>query len=97
MASSDPELRAQIVADLMLDENELGFLIGKKADSKEVKAAIASAEEIIEARRTVRKTAPVSEPSRIDPPISVPEPVSEAVPAPVAPAKPKAQRSLFDF
>ena len=97
MASSDPELRAEITADLMLDENELGFLIGKKADSKEVKAAIASAEEIIEARRTVSKTAPVSEPSRIDPPISVPEPVPEAAPAPVAPAKPKAQRSLFDF
>ncbi len=97
MASSDPELRAEMTADLMLDENELGFLMGKKADSKEVKAAIASAEEIIEARRISRKTAPVSEPSHIDPPISVPEPVPESVPAPVAPAKPKAQRSLFDF
>ena len=95
MAAADPELRAELVADLSLDENELGFLIGKKADSKDVKAAMAAAERIIEERALAAKSAFVPpEPVRIDAPVT---PVPEPAPRPAPDAKPKAQRSLFDF
>ncbi len=96
MASSDPELRAGIVADLLLDENELGFLIGKKADSKEVKTAMERAKEIVEARMAALR-AELRDASPVHHPISVPETVPEPVQEPKAPAKPAAQRSLFDF
>ncbi len=96
MASSDPELRAGIVADLLLDENELGFLIGKKADSKEVKTAMERAKEIVEARMAALR-AELRDVSPVHHPISVPETVPEPVQEPKAPAKPTAQRSLFDF
>ncbi len=101
MATSDPELRAEIVADLCLDENELGFLIGKKADSKDVKAAMAAAERILEERALASKAVKKpSEPVHIDAPPAAPvEPVKAEPPVPEPPAKPlpKAQRSLFDF
>lgn len=101
MATSDPELRAEIVADLCLDENELGFLIGKKADSKDVKAAMAAAERILEERALASKAVKKpSEPVHIDAPPAAPvEPVKAEppVPEPLAKPLPKAQRSLFDF
>lgn len=104
MATLDSDLRAQIVADLCLDENELGFLIGKKSDSKEVKAAMSAAERILEERsQAARSAVKPRDPVRIEEPPAQPaqpaEPVKEEAPAPVQQIKPlpKAQRSLFDF
>lgn len=100
IASADSEIRAEIVADLCLDENELGFLIGKKADSKDVKAAISAAERILEERSQASRASRSSEPVHIDvPPDASPKPIEEKAPVQDQPVKPlpKAQRSLFDF
>lgn len=97
-AVADPALRAGLVADVGLDENELGFLIGKKSDSKDVKAAMSEAERILEERALAsRASMPAPEPVHIDAPVRV-EPPAAPEPEPKAPeSRPKAQRSLFDF
>ncbi len=102
MATSDPSCRAALVLDLGLNENELGYLIGKKSDSKDVKTAMAAAETLREERESVVKVKPVVSDVHIDVPdvlVSV-APVKEepvTVKSESAPTKPKAQRSLFDF
>ncbi|MDO5861247.1 MAG: replication factor C large subunit [Thermoplasmata archaeon] len=96
-ATADPSLRPVLAADLGLDEDEMGMLIGKKPDSKDVKAALAEAERILEERALQARSAPVEAPRmHIDAPAPAKAPEPPA-PAPEPPAKPKAQRSLFDF
>ncbi len=95
IATADTEMRVGLVLDLGLDENELGFLIGKKGDSKDVKTAIAEADRLREEFKSASKRAPIQV-KRED---ASPEPPVPVVETPkVEPVKqPKAQRSLFDF
>lgn len=98
IAVADVQARAEMAADLSLDEDEVGYLIGKKPESKDVKAAMAEAARIVE-ERAMASRRPVEAP-RIQPRVEPvqPMPVSEAKPeVPPAPQRPKAQRSLFDF
>ena len=95
-----PSTRGRVAADLSLSAEELGLLIGAKHDSKAVKAAMAEAERILEERSLAAsaRAAPAQAPPAK--PRPAPEPKPEPPPAPRAPeptAKPKAQRSLFDF
>ena len=108
MCASDKGFRAVLAADLMLDADEMGYLIDKKPESKDVKAALAEAERILEeralaARRPVvapviESAKPVAEaPAPKPAPKPEPRPEPKPEPAPAAPQRPKAQRSLFDF
>ena len=96
--AQNPSMRASIAADLHLDENELGFLLGKKADSKEVKATLAEVARMAEEKAIARSI--VSEPPAAKQ-LVADTPVAEEIaekPKDEPPAKPvKVQRSLFDF
>lgn len=102
IALKDKERRAEIIADLGLDEEEFGMLIGKKADSKDVKTAMADADALL-AERAAERAA--SRPQVVEQPVfeHIPEPPRPAPAEPKAaekpaPAKkPKGQLSLFDF
>ncbi|MDR0523682.1 MAG: replication factor C large subunit [Candidatus Methanoplasma sp.] len=83
IASRDPAAAAALVRDGGLEPEELGFLLGEKADSAAVKAAARAAEE----------PAPVARPS---PPASA-ERIPDAPPRQDAGARERAQRSLLDF
>ena len=105
IATSDPEFRVMLVKEAGLEPEELGFLIGKKIDSREVKKAFEDADPRSaekESKKTVRKKMPpepkadvpapeISEPAKPDPPKDVP-----AI-APAADDAAARQRSLFDF
>ena len=103
--ASDPEFRAALTHEADLDEDDVGFLLGAKSDSKAVKEVLAAAAEYSKSRP--RPAAPAEK-------VVFPEPVErkpEPVPEPPAPAKktvpaakpetpkakPAGQRSLFDF
>ncbi len=110
IAMADPSARARLVYELGLNENELGFLIGKKSDSKDVKTAMAQAEELANAGKPApveeeapkpKRTRKKAEPKVTEAPAIEPAPVPKPVPEPAKPepvkTQPKAQRSLFDF
>ena len=102
---NDENLRIRIVHDAGLDEDEVGFLLSEKSDSKTVKAVMEAASEYGKGSRPA--SAPIypdmDEIRAIKESMKVTEPEKEEVSddEPVPPAKnqerPKGQRSLFDF
>ena len=90
MMSNDRELCVAITRGAELEPEELGFLLDKKPDSKDVKAIFSELETkpVTEKIETdVPKSKPKNVPS-VEPPASAPTPAA---------SKPKGQRSLFDF
>ena len=88
-------MRIIITKELELEPEELGFLLDKKPDSKDVKAVFAEIENEAAQRLESRKSSAKAETKPVEP---VPEPVIEKKPEqkPV-PDKKKNQASLFDF
>ena len=91
----DPEFRVMLVHDAMLDEDDVGFLLGEKSDSKKVKEIMAEAAEY--GKNNPAAFVPVypeipeefrSKPEENEREPDAEEPKSE---------RPKGQRSLFDF
>jgi len=95
LLANDPEMRIIITKELELEPEELGFLLDKKPDSKDVKAVFAEIENEAAQRMESRKSSAKAETKPVEP---VPEPVIEKKPEqkPV-PDKKKNQASLFDF
>ncbi len=90
LVANDPDLRIQITKALDLEPEELGFLLDKKPDSKEVKAVYSAIEsEPVPAPRKAEKPA---EPLPAPP---VKKEVKEAPPA--AEERKKGQATLFEF
>ncbi|AMK13846.1 replication factor C large subunit [methanogenic archaeon mixed culture ISO4-G1] len=90
LVANDPDLRVQITKALDLEPEELGFLLDKKPDSKEVKAVYSAIEsEPVPTPRTANKPA---EPA---PAPSVKKEAKEAPPA--AEERKKGQATLFEF
>jgi len=92
MAVNDPDLRILVTRELALEPEELGFLLDKKLDSKEVKSVFEFLEEEAKIRMSAAKkpSAPVPEPP--------PEPEPEPAPVKQEPQhKKNNQASLFDF
>ncbi len=90
IVQNDPDMRIVITKELELEPEELGFLLDKKPDSKDVKSVFAAIEE----QSTHMKKVPAAHPE--------PEPAAKkAEPVPEQPKKPvekkKNQASLFDF
>ena len=83
MLMRDPELRVTMIRDVELDAEELAFLMNTKMDDKAVKEAVAAANP--ETAKPVKKAEP--------------KPVvkNEESPAEKPAAKPKGQKSLFEF
>ncbi len=90
LVTNDPDLRVQITKALDLEPEELGFLLDKKPDSKEVKAVYSSIEsEPVPAPRKAEK--PVE-------PVPAPPVKKEAKEAPpAAEERKKGQATLFEF
>lgn len=97
LAINDEDLRLKITKELELEPEELGFLIDKKPDSKDVKAVFLKLEapEAEEAPVKKAKAAP-KKTKEVAPLVPEPEPVKEKA-KPVEESKPKNQASLFDF
>lgn len=107
--NSDFEFRVSLTYNAKLDEDDVGFLMGAKSDSKTVKKVLTDAIEYGQANMI--KTAETEEP--VHPPVVAkkPEPKPAVVEKPVeevkneipadkenvAKEKPGGQRSLFDF
>ena len=90
LVANDPDLRVQITKALDLEPEELGFLLDKKPDSKEVKAVYSAIEsEPVPAPRKANKPA---EPAPAPP---VKKEVKEVSPA--AEERKKGQATLFEF
>jgi len=95
LVQNDPEMRIILTKEMDLEPEELGFLLDKKPDSKDVKTVYATIEEQ-SASRIVKKTESIKETDT--------EPVKKVDKTPVEKpeAKPpvekkKNQASLFDF
>lgn len=112
MAVNDPDIRMTLAEQYGLEPEEMAFLIGKKADSKDIKAMYSEMSERMEARRleSGRSRPSADEPLKAEEPNpepsakpETPKPeIMKSEPAPESPkqAKPeraKGQRSLFDF
>lgn len=110
LLTNDAELRVEVADRYDLEPEDMGFLLGKKADSKEVKAVFKQVEERKESRRlnsqkagpreTIEFPLPLETEPRCDPEDRPPEPPPEPVPAPApvaARTRKGVQRSLFDF
>ena len=103
LAVNDPEVRLTLTKELLLEPEELGFILDKKPDSKDVKAVFAKLEEPADAEpKPVKKKteskkakkepgqpAPVAEPPKMEEPPKKEEPVQEK--------RKNNQASLFDF
>ena len=87
MLARDPELRVTMIRDVGMEAEELAFLMNTKIDDKLVKEAVAEASP--EPIRPVKKAEPKAEAKKE---VRKEEPVIEK-PA----AKPKGQKSLFEF
>ena len=89
LLANDPDLRIQITKALDLEPEELGFLLDKKPDSKEVKAVYSAIE-----------SEPVPVPRKAEKPAEPPAPpvkkeVKEV--SPTAEERKKGQATLFEF
>ena len=97
----DPEFRSVLVHDAMLDEDDVGFLLGEKSDSKKVKEIMAEAAEYGKSSSVAFEPVYPDIPEEFRAPIiekePEPEPKAEEPPAPKTTERPKGQRSLFDF
>ena len=96
IVSSDPDMRIKLTKELQLEPDELGFLLDKKPDSKEVKAVFSQLEE-----ESKYRPAPVAKAKE-----AVAEPEVQPLPKkeegtpdvkPVQDRKKNNQASLFDF
>ena len=87
MLRSDPELRVSMIGDVGLEAEELAFLLNVKMDDRIVKEAIAAA-----TPEPIRPVKAVKNEEAAEVQVRNPEPVVEK-PA----AKPKGQKSLFEF
>ena len=83
MLMRDPELRVTMIRDVELDAEELAFLMNTKMDDKAVKEAVAAANP--EVAKPVKKAEPKPAVKNEEPPAEKPA------------AKPKGQKSLFEF
>ncbi len=93
MMSNEPEMRVLITKELKLEPEELGFLLDKKPESKDVKAVFEQIEsEIPKPEPVKKKAAKASEPTVVQ----AEEPVKEPE-KPQAEHKKNNQASLFDF
>ena len=94
MIANDSDLRIIVTKELMLEPEELGFLLGKKPDSKEVKAVFAAieADSVPEVKEAPAKKA---KPKKAEPKAE-PAPVEEKS-AEQSNDRKKNQASLFDF
>ena len=87
MLKRDPELRVTMIRDVGLEAEELAFMLNVKMDDKAVKEAISAATpEPIVPVKSIKKEEKIEVQER------KPEPVVDK-PA----AKPKGQKSLFEF
>ena len=97
----DPEFRSVLVHDAMLDEDDVGFLLGEKSDSKKVKEIMAEAAEYGKSSSKAFEPVYPDVPEEFRAPVAEkkpePEPKAEEPPAPKTTERPKGQRSLFDF
>ena len=97
----DPEFRSVLVHDAMLDEDDVGFLLGEKSDSKKVKEIMAEAAEYGKSSSVAFEPVYPDIPEEFRAPIIEKEPEpelkAEEPPAPKTTERPKGQRSLFDF
>jgi replication factor C large subunit len=103
LAASDPEIRVAMVKQLGLEPEELGFILDKKPDSKDVKAVFAAIEKESEpepppkkTRAKASKTAPEPPSGKADPAVADPVPETpkeapEETPK-EAPKKPAAEK-----
>ena len=95
LAANEEEMRLVMTKELALEPEELGFLLDKKPDSKDVKAVFKILDEEASVPAVKKpKSAAAEQPAVIvEPPKEVPaEPVKKP-----APEKKKNQASLFDF
>jgi len=90
---NDPSSRVPLVCAIGLEPNHTGFILGKKTDSKEVKAIYAEVADVLEQRRLESQRS-TGEPMTTEAAAPAPEPVLEE---PSAKPKAKGQKSLFDF
>ncbi len=91
MLMNDPELRISMIRDVGLEAEELAFLMNTKMDDKVVKEAVSAA---VPDEKISKKAEVKAEPVRK----VEAESVTKAEPAEERPAaKPKGQRSLFEF
>jgi len=86
---NDPSSRVPLVCAIGLEPNHTGFILGKKTDSKEVKAIYAEVAEVLEQRRL--------ESQRTSGDYVPPAPAEPEPQLPAAKQKPTGQKSLFDF
>lgn len=95
MVANDQEMRVKLTEELLLEPEELGFLLDKKPDSKDVKAVYAIIDDKAKASEAaVKKTSSKKKPE--EPPAVTVEPVKESEAKPAEPKR-KNQASLFDF
>lgn len=103
MATDDPSFRMVLADSYGLEPEELAFLMGKKSDSKDIKAVYSELESAAEARRqeaiAKREAERAERASHEVVPVAVAEAPVEHQSIENAPKaeKPKGQRSLFDF
>ncbi|MBR2254597.1 MAG: replication factor C large subunit [Candidatus Methanomethylophilaceae archaeon] len=99
IAQNDETIRQALVQEFGFDEEEMGFILDEKKDSKEMKALFKSVNEALEERRLQSQRSTPSDAGDPDPVVKAPEPEQKQE-EPVAVAEPKktfVQRSLFDF
>lgn len=85
MLKSDPELRVSMIKDLGMEAEELAFLLNTKIDDKMVKEAVSAASP--EPVKAPKKETIKTEAVKAEPPKASEKPA----------AKPKGQKSLFEF
>jgi len=93
MLSKDAELRVIVAKELSLEPEEMGFLLDKKPDSKEVKAVFLALEGEPEPKPAPAKTKASAAPKAEPPAPKVQEPEKK----PAAEPRKNNQASLFDF
>jgi len=93
MLSKDAELRVIVAKELSLEPEEMGFLLDKKPDSKEVKAVFLALEGEPEPKPAPAKTKAAAAPKAEPPAPKVQEPEKKPAPEP----RKNSQASLFDF
>jgi len=92
LLSNDPEMRVILTKELKLEPEELGFLLDKKPDSKEVKAVFAQLE-----ADAVPKVTKESAPKKKEAVAPEPAPAAVEEPKKQQTDRKKNQASLFDF
>ena len=90
---NDPSSRVPIVCDMGLEPNQTAFILGVKNDSKEIKAIYKEVEDLLEERRLRSQATDTDAPAVFEEAPKASEPAHEET----TQARPKGQKSLFDF